>query len=70
MTVRSFPSNLTAMMFGYKPKPNFTVENEAAVSAPPKVDFSRPAVPAAAPAPEAPEPAAPKAQPAEPAKKS
>jgi LemA protein len=39
LTVRSFPSNLTAMMFGYKVKPNFTVENEKAISAPPKVDF-------------------------------
>jgi LemA protein len=38
-TVRSFPSNLTAKMFGHKVKPNFTVENEAAVSAPPRVDF-------------------------------
>lgn len=36
---RSFPSNLTAMVFGYDPKPNFTVTNEAALSAPPTVDF-------------------------------
>ena len=42
VTVRSFPSNLTAMMFGYKPKANFTVENEAQISKPPQVDFSRP----------------------------
>ena len=49
VTVRSFPGNLTAMVFGYKPKPNFTVENEAAISKPPSVDFSAPA-PAAAPA--------------------
>jgi LemA protein len=48
VTVRSFPTNLTAMAFGYKPKPNFTVENEAAISKPPSVDFSGP--PAAAPA--------------------
>ena len=41
--VRSFPSNLTAMMFGYKTKPSFTVENEQAVSEPPKVDFGIPA---------------------------
>ena len=41
VTVRSFPGNLTAMMFGYKPKPNFTVENEAAISKPPAVDFSK-----------------------------
>jgi LemA protein len=48
VSVRSFPSNLTAMVFGYKPKPNFTVENEAAISKPPSVDFgSAPAVPAA-----------------------
>jgi LemA protein len=47
-TLRTFPSNLTAMMFGYKPKPNFTVENEAAISKPPTVDFGAPAQPAAA----------------------
>jgi len=40
VTVRSFPSNLTAMAFGYKTKPNFTVENEKEVSKPPKVDFA------------------------------
>jgi LemA protein len=39
VSVRSFPSNLTAMLFGYKPKPNFAVENEKEVSRPPKVDF-------------------------------
>jgi LemA protein len=39
VTVRSFPSNLTAMAFGFKPKPNFTVENERAIAQPPKVDF-------------------------------
>jgi LemA protein len=38
-TVRSFPTNLTAMLFKYKVKPNFTVENEAAVAKPPTVDF-------------------------------
>ena len=47
--VRSFPSNLTAMMFGHKPKPSFTVENERAIAVPPKVDFGTPA-PQAAPA--------------------
>jgi LemA protein len=47
VTVRKFPSNLTAMMFGYKTKPNFTVENEKAISAPPKVEFA-PAAPAVA----------------------
>jgi LemA protein len=40
---RSFPSNLTAMMFGYKPKPNFTVQNEAQISVPPSVNFDKPA---------------------------
>lgn len=39
VTVRSFPNNLTAMMFGYQPKPSFTVENEKAISSAPKVDF-------------------------------
>jgi LemA protein len=39
VTVRSFPSNLTAMAFGYKTKPNFTVENEKEIAKPPKVDF-------------------------------
>ena len=39
ITIRSFPGNLTAMMFGYKPKQNFTVENEAAISKPPAVEF-------------------------------
>ena len=38
---RSFPSNLTAMVMGYKPKANFSVANEAAISAPPKVDFGK-----------------------------
>ena len=36
---RSFPTNLTAMVFGYEPKPNFTVQNEAQISTPPQVDF-------------------------------
>lgn len=49
VSVRSFPNNLTAMMFGYKPKPNFTVANEKEISVAPKVDFSKPA-PAPAPA--------------------
>jgi len=39
VTVRSFPTNLTAMVFGHKTKPNFTVEDEKAISTPPKVDF-------------------------------
>jgi LemA protein len=49
VTVRKFPSNLTAMLFGFKTKPNFTVENEKAIAAPPKVEFG-PAAPAPAPA--------------------
>jgi LemA protein len=67
--VRQFPSNLTAMIFGYKQKASFTVEDERAISEPPKVDFGPgrpgPAVPSAppamtpapAPAPSAPAPA-------------
>ena len=39
VAVRSFPENLTAMMFGYKTKPSFTVENEKAISVAPTVDF-------------------------------
>lgn len=39
VTVRSFPNNLTAMVMGYEVKPSFTVENEAAISKPPTVDF-------------------------------
>ena len=38
---RSFPNNLTAMMFGYKVKPSFTVENEKAISTAPTVDFGK-----------------------------
>ena len=38
-TVRSFPANLTAMGFGFKEKPNFSVANEAEISKPPRVDF-------------------------------
>jgi LemA protein len=54
VTVRRFPTNLTAMLFGFKVKPNFTVENEAQVAAPPTVDFgtTQPTpTPAPAPAP-------------------
>jgi LemA protein len=53
--VRSFPQNFTAKIFGYKVKPNFTVANEAAIAAPPTVDFSQP-VPAPAPAQSPPAP--------------
>jgi len=42
VVVRSFPSNLTAMMFGHKEKPQFTVENEKEIGKPPKVDFGEP----------------------------
>jgi LemA protein len=45
---RSFPTNLTAMIFSYPVKPNFTVQNEAAISAPPAVNFDKAAAPAAA----------------------
>ena len=38
---RSFPSNLTAMVFSYAPKPNFAVQNEAALATPPVVDFNK-----------------------------
>lgn len=44
VTVRSFPSNLTAMIFGYDTKPNFSVSNEASISTPPTVDFNAPAM--------------------------
>ena len=40
---RSFPTNLTAMIFSYPVKENFTVQNEAAISAPPAVSFDKPA---------------------------
>jgi LemA protein len=59
VTVRKFPVNLTAMVFGYDVKPNFSVENEAEISRPPTVEFGAPATtPAPAPGPEpAPAPA-------------
>lgn len=41
VAVRSFPSNITAMIFGYKPKASFTVENEAEISKPPAVNFEQ-----------------------------
>ena len=47
VTIRSVPTNFTAMLFGYKEKPNFAVENEKEISTAPKVDFN----PAPAPAP-------------------
>ncbi len=39
VTVRSFPTNLTAKLFGYTPKPSFTVDNEKAIASPPPVRF-------------------------------
>jgi LemA protein len=54
---RQFPTNLTAMIFGYKPKASFAVENEKAIATPPKVDFApKSAVPATSPPPAAPAP--------------
>ena len=57
--VRQFPQNLTAMMFGYKAKANFSVENEKQISTAPTVDFSKPAPAQPAPQqqPAQPEPA-------------
>jgi len=51
--IRQFPVNLTAMVFGNKPKPNFTVENEAQIQDAPNVDFNQatPAQPQPAPQP-------------------
>jgi LemA protein len=52
-TVRSFPTNLTAMLFNFEVKPNFSVANEAEIATPPAVDFNtaEPAQPAPAEAP-------------------
>lgn len=44
--IRQFPTNLTAKLFGYATKPNFTVENEAEIQQAPKVDFGQPSAPA------------------------
>ena len=49
--IRSFPQNFIAMMFGYKQKPNFSVENEAQISEAPAVDFGNTPPPPAPPAP-------------------
>ncbi len=43
ITVRQFPSNLTAMVFGFATKPTFSVANEAEIAIPPKIDFNQPA---------------------------
>src|SRR6476660_1826336 len=48
--IRTFPNNMTAMLFGYKEKPNFTVENEKSISTAPKVDFNPTPSPTPAPA--------------------
>ena len=48
-TIRTFPNNLTAMIFKNKTTPNFSVENEAAIAKPPTVDFATGAAPAGAP---------------------
>ena len=64
VTVRSFPMNLTAMMFGFKQKPQFTVENEKEISSAPKVDFGT----APAPAPAMPKAPIPPSAPSEPGK--
>lgn len=58
--IRKFPTNLTAMVFGYDVKPNFTVENEAQIQQPPQVDFGTPSTsPQQAPQPPAPQQPAP-----------
>jgi LemA protein len=65
---RQFPTNFTAMAFGYKVKEQFTVENEKAISVAPKVNFGAPAAPAPTPAsPAAPAAPATPAAPAAPA---
>ncbi len=43
VAIRSFPNNLTAMVFGYTVKPTFTVQNEAQIAVPPPVNFDKPA---------------------------
>lgn len=48
VSVRTFPNNLTAMVMGWKPKANFSVENEKAIAVPPKVNFGNTAPPAPA----------------------
>lgn len=55
---RQFPTNLTGMVFGYKPKANFEVENEKTIAEPPKIDFTPKTAVPAAPAPSAPAPTA------------
>jgi LemA protein len=62
VTVRSFPNNLTAMAFGFKPKAQFTVDNEKEISTAPKVDFG------SSPPPAGGKPSVPSIPPGEPAK--
>lgn len=50
VSVRVFPNNLTAMLMGWKPKANFTVENEKSIATPPRVQFGTAPAPATAPA--------------------
>lgn len=57
LIVRSLPTNLTAMVFGYKERPQFTVENERELSKPPQVDFGAPAKPVPGGSPVQPAPA-------------
>ena len=59
--IRKFPTNLTAMVFGYDVKPNFTVENEAQIQQPPQVDFGTPPA-SPQPAPQQPTPQRPAPQ--------
>jgi LemA protein len=59
LAIRTFPSNLTAMLFGYKTKANFEVENEAAISKPPSVEFAPPPATAPPATPAVPPPPAP-----------
>jgi LemA protein len=67
VTVRSFPTNLTAMIFGHKERPQFTVENEREISRPPTVDFGTAPSPSRDRA-ESPRPSAPSAPQPAPAK--
>jgi len=62
--IRRFPVNLTAKMFGYDAKPNFSVENEAVISKPPSVDFGTAPAPAPAPQPAPATPVEPAPEPA------
>jgi LemA protein len=63
VTVRSFPVNLTAKMFGFQVKPNFTVANEAQIATAPAVSFDT-SPPGTQAAPAAAAPAVPSGQPA------